>query len=122
MPSLNKIMLYARDIQKTAAFYELYFGFETKADSDGGIIELLSKDGGANILIHQAAKGIKLGQVAVKLVFQLADVEQFKRDSEKLGLQFGATHAANGYSYANAKDPDKNSVSISSRAIHSQSF
>jgi hypothetical protein len=33
------------------------------------------------------------------------------------GLKFGATHRADGYSFANAKDPDRNSVSISSRAF-----
>jgi hypothetical protein len=33
------------------------------------------------------------------------------------GLKFGATHQANGYAFANAKDPDKNTVSISSRAF-----
>ena len=32
-------------------------------------------------------------------------------------LEFGATHHANGYSFANAKDPDKNNVAISSRAF-----
>ncbi len=31
-------------------------------------------------------------------------------------MKFGATHSADGYSYANVKDPDKNSVSVSSRS------
>ncbi|MEP6835557.1 MAG: VOC family protein, partial [Gemmatimonas sp.] len=73
--------------------------------------------GGASIVIHQAAKSVKLGQVAVKLVFDVPDIEVFKRKCESLGLKFGATHQANGYAYANAKDPDKNSVAISSRAF-----
>jgi predicted enzyme related to lactoylglutathione lyase len=118
MPPLNKIVIYARDIKKTATFYERFFGFEARTDPDGGIIELVSKDSGANILIHQAAKSIKLGQVGVKLVFQVDDVELFKQQSEKLGLKFGSTHSNADYSFANAKDPDKNSVCVSSRAIH----
>ena len=35
------------------------------------------------------------------------------------GLMFGPVHQANGYQFANAKDPDHNPVSISSRAFRS---
>jgi predicted enzyme related to lactoylglutathione lyase len=116
-PCLNRIMIYARDMQKTAMFYETFFGFHAKSDDDGGIIELSSPHGGAIIMIHQAATSVKLGQVGVKLVFDVEDVEAFKKKSAKLGLKFGSTHQADTYSFANAKDPDKNSVSISSRAF-----
>jgi hypothetical protein len=59
----------------------------------------------------------KLGQVGVKLVFDVKDVEAFKKCSAELGLMFGSTHLADGYAFANVKDPDGNSVSISSRAF-----
>ena len=72
--------------------------------------------GGASIRVHQAAKSVKLGQVGVKLSFAVRDVEAFKAKAAELGLKFGNTHVGKGYSFANAKDPDKNSVSISSRA------
>jgi hypothetical protein len=52
----------------------------------------------------------------VKLVFQVKDVAAFVAEAGERGLKFGAIHEANGYSFANAKDPDKNSVSVSSRA------
>ena len=68
-------------------------------------------------MIHRAAKSVKLGQVGVKLIFDIADVEGFKVESSARGLEFGATHQADGYSFANAKDPDGNSISISSRAF-----
>lgn len=116
---LGTIILYARDMKKTAAFYEKFFGFETSGEIVEGLIELRSKSGGANILIHQAAKSVKLGQVGVKLSFDVTDIEAFKTDAEKRGLKFGKTHEANGYAFANAKDPDKNSISISSRAFRS---
>lgn len=106
-------------MKKTAAFYEKFFGFETSGEIVEGLIELRSKSGGANILIHQAAKSVKLGQVGVKLSFDVTDIEAFKTDAEKRGLKFGKTHEANGYAFANAKDPDKNSISISSRAFRS---
>jgi predicted enzyme related to lactoylglutathione lyase len=114
---LGTIILYARDMEKTAAFYEKFFDFDTNGEIVEGLIELKSRTGGANILIHQAAKSVKLGQVGVKLSFDVKDIEAFKKNAAKRGLKFGATHEANGYAFANAKDPDKNSVSISSRGF-----
>lgn len=104
-------------MQRTAAFYERYFGFTTTGEIVEGLIELAAPEGGASLLIHQAAKSVKLGQVGVKLSFSVPDVEAFKASVAALGLEFGSTHQANGYSFANAKDPDGNSVSISSRAF-----
>ncbi|MBB6240799.1 VOC family protein [Rhodanobacter sp. MP1X3] len=112
---LNAIVIYAKDMDRTADFYQRFFGLASTGKVEG-LIELSSTDGGPIILIHQAAKSMKLGQVAVKLVFAVEDVEAFKVKSAELGLTFGSTHQANGYAFANAKDPDKNSVSISSRA------
>jgi predicted enzyme related to lactoylglutathione lyase len=114
---LNVIVIYARDMQRAANFYRAYFGFTTTGDVIEGLIELTAPEGGASILIHQAAKSVKLGQVGVKLVFSVPDVEAFKATSAARGLEFGSTHQANGYAFANAKDPDGNSVSISSRAF-----
>ncbi len=118
-PTLHAIMIYVRDMGRTADFYQRYFGLTSSGEVEG-LIELSSPDGGSVILIHQAAKSLKLGQVAVKLVFAVEDVEAFKAKSPALGLAFGSTHQANGYAFANAKDPDKNSISISSRAYRKQ--
>ncbi|MES2952807.1 MAG: VOC family protein [Pseudomonadota bacterium] len=119
--TLGTIILYARDMQKSADFYRKHFGFETTGQVVEGLIELTAVNGGASILIHQAAKSVSLGQVGVKLSFHVADIEAFKVHAATQGLKFGATHQANGYAFANAKDPDKNSVSISSRAFRSTS-
>ena len=67
-PLLNTIIIYARDMQRTAAFYERYFGFITTGEVIEGLIELAAPEGGASILIHQAAKSVKLGQVGVNRV------------------------------------------------------
>ena len=112
----DSVTIYARDVQKTADFYRRFFGFLGSGEVVEGLILLTSPNGGAGITILQAAKSVKLGQVGVKLSFAVRDVEVFKLESERRGLNFGSTHLANGYSFANAKDPDKNSVSISSRA------
>jgi predicted enzyme related to lactoylglutathione lyase len=113
---LNTIIVYAKDPKKSAEFYRRFFGFTTTGEVVEGLIELTSKSG-ASLLIHQAAKGVTLGQVGVKLMFDVEDVNAFKEASAAYGLEFGATHEANGYAFANAKDPDKNSIAISSRAF-----
>lgn len=117
---LGSILIYARDMQRTAAFYRDHFGFETSGEVVEGLIELHATHGGARILIHQAAKSVKLGQVGVKLCFHVDDVAAFATRAAQGGLEFGKIHQANGYQFANAKDPDNNSVSISSRAFRSQ--
>ncbi len=117
---LGSIVIYARDMQKTAEFYSQHFGLQTTGEVVEGLIELRAVQGGASILIHQAAKSVKLGQVGVKLSFHVQDVAAFAAAAAERGLKFGAIHEANGYQYANAKDPDKNSVSISSRAFRTR--
>ncbi len=115
--SLGTVIIYARDMKKSALFYASHFGFKTTGEIEEGLIELHAPDGGAGILIHQAAKSIKLGLVGVKLSFHVRDVEAFAVNAGKNGLKFGAIHQANGYCFANAKDPDKNAISISSRSF-----
>jgi len=114
---LNRIVLYAGNVEETVAFYEKHFGFTASREAGDRIIEMISCDGGANLMIHQAAKGQKGGQSTVKLVFDVADVEGFCSRCAKHGLEFGAIHHANGYLFANAKDPCKNSISVSSRSF-----
>ena len=113
---LDSIVIYARDMHKTAEFYRKFFNFTTTGEIIDGIISLEPVSGWAKIRVHQAAKSVKLGQVGVKLSFAVRDVEALKAKAAVLGLKFGGTHVGKGYSFANAKDPDKNSVSISSRA------
>jgi len=114
---LGTVIIYARDMKKTAAFYSEHFGFETTGEVIEGLVELRATNGGAGILIHQSAKSVKLGQVGVKLSFHVSNVVAFAKAAADKGLKFGAVHEANGYQFANAKDPDKNSVCISSRTF-----
>lgn len=110
-------MLYVRNVDATCVFYERHFGFTRQVDADDRVVELTPPDGGAILMVHQAAKGVKSGQATVKLVFDIADVEGFKAQCATQGLAFGSIHRADGYCFSNAKDPDGNSISISSRAF-----
>lgn len=116
IPLLNLIVIYARDVQRSANFYETYFGFKPRGSAADGLIELLPPEGGASILIHRAGKGVKQGQASVKLTFAVPDVASFARTCSAQGLEFGSIHQGDGYSFANTKDPDGNSVSISTRS------
>ncbi|WP_027665881.1 VOC family protein [Rhizobium leguminosarum] len=114
---LNRLVIYAGNVEETARFYEKHFGFKATSLRGDRIIELVAQDGGANIMLHQAAKGQRSGQSTVKLVFDVEDVEAFCRRCAENGLEFGAIHKADGYQFANTKDPCQNSISVSSRAF-----
>lgn len=114
---LNRIILYAKDMDQTIAFYERHFGYRALRDENDRIVELVAADGGANLMIHQAGRAQKAGQSQVKLVFDVEDVEAFCAACEKNGLVFSAIHKAEGYVFANARDPNKNAISVSSRAF-----
>jgi predicted enzyme related to lactoylglutathione lyase len=114
---LGRIVLYVRDVEATLAFYERHFGYARSQDEGDRIVELVSQDGGANLMIHPAGKAQKMGQVLVKLVFDVEDVEAFCAGAAANGLAFGPVHRADGYCYANAKDPSGNAISVSSRAF-----
>jgi catechol 2,3-dioxygenase-like lactoylglutathione lyase family enzyme len=114
---LTRILLYVRNVEETARFYAVLFGFEQHRTDDDRIVELVHPEGGAKLMLHPAAKGQKRGQSAVKLVFSVADVSAFCADAAARGVPFGPVHHAADYAFANAKDPDGNSVSVSSRGV-----
>lgn len=114
---LSRVILYARDVEATVAFYERHFGFQVKRLPGDRIVELVAAEAGANIMVHAAAKSVKTGQVTVKLVFDVEDVAAFSARSAANGLTFGPEHQADGYSFANAKDPSGNNIQVSSRAF-----
>jgi predicted enzyme related to lactoylglutathione lyase len=118
--SISKIAICAKDMKRTAAFYEKHFGFRLIVNEDDRLIELGSRSGGCKIVILQASKGHKVGQSCVKLVFDVKNVEKFREEKLREGLKFGNIHQCDGYVYSNARDPGKNPIQISSRAFRSE--
>lgn len=114
---LGRLVLYARDVEATIAFYERYFGFQALRLEGDRIIELVASDGGASLMIHKAAVSQKMGQSLVKLTFDVEDVSGFCAECAADGLEFGSLHHGEGYVFANAKDPSGNPISVSSRAF-----
>ena len=118
MAVLGRILLYVRDIEAVARFYALHFGFRIRREAGDRIVELEGPGGaGGNIMLHPLGRGRKSGQTLAKLVFDVPDVGAFRARAAERGLEFGAIHRADGYEFANARDPAGNSISISSRAF-----
>ena len=114
---LGRIIIYTKKLDEMSSFYAKYFNYEILRLENDRIVELVPKNGGTHILLHPMSKDRQDGQTLVKLVFDVEDVEGFCRDAATRGLLFGSIHHVDGYSFANAKDPAKNSVSVSSRAF-----
>lgn len=114
---LGRIIIYTKRIDDMVAFYCTHFGFKELRLEGDRIVELVPKGSGAHILLHPVSRGRKEGQTLVKLAFDVEDVAQFCANAEKRGLLFGSIHQADGYSFANTKDPAKNSITVSSRAF-----
>ncbi len=116
-PSIHRIIIYTKKMQEMAEFYAQFFGYEAITRDGDRIVELRPRAGGLTLLLHPAAKGQKEGQSLVKLLFDVEDVEACRDQLNQRGLEIGPVHEAEGYQFANAKDPSKNAISISSRAF-----
>lgn len=115
--SLGRLVLYTHDPDAMAAFYGRHFGYVAQRRDGDRIVELRPPGAGMALLLHPAAKGQKVGQAQVKLVFDIRDVAAFVATARVQGLVFGSLHHGDGYSFANAKDPAGNSIAVSSRAF-----
>ena len=93
MSVLGRVVIYAKDIEAMVVFYTQTFGFEVLRDPADRIVELRHPEGGAVINLHPAAKSQKMGQVLVKLVFDVQDVEAFVAQHSG----FGSIHRVSGY-------------------------
>lgn len=117
-PILGRILIYTRHMPEMVAFYQTHFGYVAGQTPGDRIIELTAPDGlGVAILLHRAAKGQKQGTSAVKLVFDVENVELFCRQARDHGLEFGPIHHADGYVFANARDPSGTPISVSGRSF-----
>ena len=114
-PPFGSLILYTSKTEEMVAFYQTFFGYRMLRREGDRITELQPPEGSIPLLLHPAAKGMRQGQAAVKIVFTCTDVERFCVEAASKGLTFGKIHRADGYTFANTKDPSGNSVSISGR-------
>jgi len=114
-PRITRVVLYVKDIEAVARFYERHFGLCRVESDEAGWLELSGGEG-CRIALHQAAVSQKSG-AAIKIVFGVRDVAAFKAERARDGLKFGPIHSAHGVKFANAKDPAGNSISVSDRGV-----
>ncbi|APX13309.1 VOC family protein [Tateyamaria omphalii] len=114
-PPLSSLVLYTSKVEEMTQFYADHFGYTAHIEDGDRIVELRPPGPGITLLLHPMGKGRKQGQVLVKLVFAVEDVETFCDTARTNGLDFGSLHKADGYVFANAKDPASNSISVSGR-------
>ncbi len=114
---VTRLVLYVRDIEKIAGFYIAHFGFIQNSRQHDDLIEIISPSGGCALMLHQASKGHRTGQSCIKIIFDVDDIEGFKQEAAKKGLEYGKTYKGPGYEFANARDPAKNPIQISRRAF-----
>ena len=113
--TLSSLILYTSRIEEMACFYAEFFGYSAHKAKGDRIVELRPPGSGAVLLLHPIGKGRKQGQTLIKLAFAIDDVPGFCTGCAQKGLVFGPLHTADGYVFANAKDPSGNSVSVSGR-------
>ena len=115
-PQITRVILYVKDVPRTAAFYERHFGLRPLPGGTDKWTELASPAGGCTVALHKASVAQKSG-AAMKLVFGVEDVASFKAAKERDGLKFGVIHRVHGVDFANAKDPAGNPIQISNRGL-----
>lgn len=116
-PPLGRIIIYTKKMDEMAAFYARHFGYTIRRDPKDRIVALDPAGTGAALMLHPAGQRQKEGQVMVKLVFDVPDVAEFCAKAADAGLTFSRPRKADGYTFANAKDPAGNPISVSSRAF-----
>lgn len=115
--SIGRIILYAQDVDAMVAFYAHHFGFRARTMLGEAITELAPVEGGAMLLIQKSSADHAHGQSILELVFDVVDVDDFVARAVERGLPFSSVVQAEGYRYARTKDPNGNTISVSSRAF-----
>ena len=112
-------MLFVKDVERVAAFYEQHFGLQRIGEPEDGFLEL---DAGGVILALHAAKWSDgdNSESPAKIVFACDDVHAAVDAHKKNGLKFGKVFEWKGFAFADTKDPENNPIQISSRHSDSQ--
>ncbi len=116
--AMTRLILYTKHLDRMVAFYTAHYGYfvHSHPDADDRMTELRPDGDGVILLLHPAGKAQKQGQVQVKLVFDVEDVDAARNSLIAAGVDVGPVHRADGYGFANMKDPSGNAVQISGRA------
>lgn len=111
---IRSVMLFVKDIEKVATFYEGHFGLVRIGEPEDGYLELDA--GGVRLALHAArwSDGDN-SESPAKIVFECEDVHHAVSEYRKNGLEFSKVFEWKNFAFADTKDPENNAVQISSR-------
>jgi catechol 2,3-dioxygenase-like lactoylglutathione lyase family enzyme len=112
---ITRIVLYVRNVEKSAEFYRRVFELEVVGTPEKGWVELNA--GGCKIALHQASKTADFRRAAAKIVFGVKDVAKAKALLESRGLKLSAIHVAPNSTFCNGKDLEGNLLCIGNRGV-----
>jgi catechol 2,3-dioxygenase-like lactoylglutathione lyase family enzyme len=116
--TFNHAMVYARDVERSAAFYRDILGFKLIEDFryEGTSVyaRLRAPGGDGTIAIHQAGPGANVSSEGVRLYFEIRELDDFCDKLRKKGVYFTQLPKLMpwGWRHAYLNDPDAHDISL----------
>ncbi len=112
--SFNHAMIYARDVDRSLAFYSGRLGFEL-IERDDGYARLTAPGGGSTLAIHLAEADRELPRSeGIRLYFEIEEIDRLCDRLAEAGIAFlqPPKEMPWGWRHAYLKDPDGHEISI----------
>jgi catechol 2,3-dioxygenase-like lactoylglutathione lyase family enzyme len=112
--TLNHVIVYVRDVERSLRFYRDRLGFRT-IEAMPGYARLRSPLGGATIALHASpARRPSTGTRPVVLYFEAPDLERLCQRLRRGGVRFEQLPRRMpwGWEHAYLRDPDGHSISL----------
>jgi len=116
--TFNHAMVYARDVERSAAFYSGILGMKVIEDFryEGKSVysRLRAPGGDGTIAIHQAGPGAPVASEGVRLYFEIRELDGFCDKLRKKGIYFSQLPKMMpwGWRHAYLNDPDGHDISL----------
>lgn len=109
----NHAMLYVRNLDASLRFYVDALGFRI-IETLVGYARLRAPRGSGTIALHHARPGQDTSSSAIRLYFEVSNIEQFCAALERKGIAFEDSVARRswGWTHAYLTDPDGHELSI----------
>ena len=112
--TLNRIMLFVKDVPACAAFYRDVLGLVPHGYADAGWVTLDA--GGCLVSLHKgAATSTGRKPKHVQLVFKVVDVHAAREQLLAQSVKLDKVIEADGFAFCNGRDPEGNWFQISTR-------
>lgn len=111
--TLNRVIVFVKDMAAMRAFYEQKLGLQAVGYSDAGWV---SYDAGGSFIAFHSQTGAKhSGGSALQIVFHSDDVPAARAELIARGVAMGKLWSGDGLSFCDGQDPEGNWFQLSSR-------